>query len=69
MLAEHEKIVVEGAGATGLAALLQHGTKFKNKKVGIVICGGNIDSTSIVLNFNERSSEIRSGDNFGYYYA
>ena len=39
MLAEHEKIVVEGAGATGLAALLQHGTKFKNKKVGIVICG------------------------------
>ena len=39
MLAEHEKIVVEGAGATGLAALLQHGTKFKNKKVGIVVCG------------------------------
>ena len=36
MLAEHEKIVVEGAGATGLAALLQHGIKFKDKKVGLL---------------------------------
>ena len=61
MLAEHEKIVVEGAGATGLAALLQHGTNFKNKKVGIVICGGNIDSkvlSSILMRDLVRSGQV-----------
>jgi len=61
MLAEHEKIVVEGAGATGLAALLQHGIKFKNKKVGIVICGGNIDSkvlSSILMRDLVRSGQV-----------
>ncbi len=61
MLAEHEKIVVEGAGATGLAALIQHGTKFKNKKVGIVICGGNIDSkvlSSILMRDLVRSGQV-----------
>ena len=61
MLAEHEKIVVEGAGAVGLAALLQHGTKFKNKKVGIVICGGNIDSkvlSSILMRDLVRSGQV-----------
>ncbi len=61
MLAEHEKIVVEGAGATGLAALLQHGSKFKNKKVGIVICGGNIDSkvlSSILMRDLVRSGQV-----------
>ena len=61
MLAEHEKIVVEGAGATGLAALLQHGAKFKNKKVGIVICGGNIDSkvlSSILMRDLVRSGQV-----------
>jgi len=44
MLAEHEKTVVEGAGAVGLAAILQNNQKFIGKKIGIVICGGNIDS-------------------------
>ena len=61
MLAEHEKIVVEGDGATGLAALLQHGIKFKNKKVGIVICGGNIDSkvlSSILMRDLVRSGQV-----------
>ena len=61
MLAELEKIVVEGAGATGLAALLQHGSKFKNKKVGIVICGGNIDSkvlSSILMRDLVRSGQV-----------
>ena len=63
MLAEHEKIVVEGAGATGLAALLQHGIKFKDKKVGIVICGGNIDSkvlSSILMRDLVRSGQVLS---------
>ena len=39
-----EKTVAEGAGAAGLAALLAHPGKFKGKKVGLVLCGGNIDT-------------------------
>jgi threonine dehydratase len=38
-----EKTVAEGAGAAGLAAVLSYPEKFKGKKVGTVICGGNID--------------------------
>jgi len=44
MLMEVEKVVVEGAGATGLAALLEYPEFFKGKKVGTVLTGGNIDS-------------------------
>jgi threonine dehydratase len=43
LLLEIEKTVVEGAGAAGLAALLRHPDKFKGRKVGLVLCGGNID--------------------------
>jgi threonine dehydratase len=43
MLLEVEKTLVEGAGAAGLAALLKYHQRFKNKKVGLVLCGGNID--------------------------
>jgi len=38
-----EKIVSEGAGAAGLAALLAHPGRFSGKRVGIVLSGGNID--------------------------
>jgi threonine dehydratase len=38
-----EKTVAEGAGAAGLAAVLSYPEKFKGKKVGTVISGGNID--------------------------
>ena len=38
-----EKTVAEGAGAAGLAALLAHPQKFAGRKVGLVLCGGNID--------------------------
>jgi len=38
-----EKTVAEGAGAAGLAALLAHPNKFAGRKVGLVLCGGNID--------------------------
>ncbi|MBB4155360.1 threonine dehydratase [Sphingomonas jinjuensis] len=44
LLLQIEKTVVEGAGAAGLAALLQHPDRFKGKTVGIVLCGGNIDT-------------------------
>ena len=43
MLLEIEKTLVEGAGAAGLAALLKHPQRFAGKKVGLVLCGGNID--------------------------
>ncbi len=38
-----EKTVAEGAGAAALAALLAHPNKFAGRKVGLVLCGGNID--------------------------
>jgi threonine dehydratase len=40
---EIEKSVVEGAGAVGLAAMLQNKEHFEGKKTGLVISGGNID--------------------------
>lgn len=43
LLLEIEKTVVEGAGGAGLAALLRHKPRFAGKKVGIILCGGNID--------------------------
>ena len=43
MLLEIEKTLVEGAGAAGLAALLRHPERFRGKKVGLVLSGGNID--------------------------
>jgi threonine dehydratase len=43
-LIEIEKTVVEGAGAAGLAALLQYPERFAGKRVGMPLTGGNIDS-------------------------
>jgi threonine dehydratase len=43
MLLEIEKTVVEGAGAAGLAALLREPERYTGCKVGLVLCGGNID--------------------------
>ena len=43
LLLQIEKTVVEGAGSAGLAAMLAHPDRFKGKKVGLVLCGGNID--------------------------
>lgn len=43
MLLEIEKTLVEGAGAAGLAALLKFPARFAGKKVGLVLCGGNIE--------------------------
>jgi threonine dehydratase len=41
---EVEKTVAEGAGAAGLAALLAFPQHFTGRKVGLVLCGGNIDT-------------------------
>ena len=39
-----EKTVVEGAGAAGLAAILAEPGRYQGRKVGTVLCGGNIDT-------------------------
>ena len=44
LLLQIEKVVVEGAGAAGLAAVLAHRELFAGRKVGIVLSGGNIDT-------------------------
>ncbi|WP_169577718.1 threonine ammonia-lyase [Sinimarinibacterium sp. CAU 1509] len=44
LLASIEKVIVEGAGATGLAAMLSDPARFVGRKVGLVLCGGNIDT-------------------------
>ncbi|MDE0877864.1 MAG: threonine ammonia-lyase [Sphingomonas bacterium] len=44
LLLQIEKTVVEGAGAAGLAALIEHPDRFAGKTIGVVLCGGNIDT-------------------------
>jgi threonine dehydratase len=44
LLINIEKTVVEGAGAVGLAAALQDPAGFRGRTIGLVLCGGNIDT-------------------------
>ncbi|HET8619989.1 MAG TPA: threonine ammonia-lyase [Acidimicrobiales bacterium] len=43
LLLEIEKVVTEGAGAAGIAALVAHPDRFAGRKVGVVLTGGNVD--------------------------
>jgi threonine dehydratase len=43
-LLEVEKTVIEGAGAAGLAAVMSCPERFAGRRVGLVLCGGNIDA-------------------------
>jgi len=43
-LLEEEKLLAEGAGAAGVAALLEHRDRFRGRNVGIVMTGGNLDT-------------------------
>lgn len=43
LLAAQQKVVAEGAGAAGFAAVLRHPDLFHDRHVGVVVCGGNID--------------------------
>jgi threonine dehydratase len=45
LLLEREKTLAEGAGATALAAILQQKTAHRGKRIGLLVCGGNIDVT------------------------
>ena len=61
LLLNIEKTVVEGAGAAGLAALLTRPELFKGKKVGLVLCGGNIDPrllSNVILRELSREGRI-----------
>ena len=58
-LLEIEKTVVEGAGATGLAALMKYPEQFAGRKVGLVLCGGNIEPL-VLAEIIERGM-VRSG--------
>jgi threonine dehydratase len=61
LLLEVEKTVVEGAGAVGLAALLENRERFAGKRVGLVLTGGNIDSrllASVILRELSRGGRI-----------
>ncbi len=61
LLVEVEKTVVEGAGAAGLAALLVHPERFRGRRVGVILCGGNIDSrmlASILMRTMVRDGRI-----------
>ena len=42
-LLEIEKTLVEGAGAASLAALFADEARFRNRRTGLVLCGGNLD--------------------------
>ena len=44
LLIDIEKTVVEGAGAAGIAAILSEPQRFAGRKVGAILCGGNIDT-------------------------
>ena len=53
--------VIVGAGAVGLAAILENQKLFQNKNVGIILCGGNIDSkilSSILMRDLVRAGQI-----------
>lgn len=58
-----QKTMAEGAGAAGLAALLAKPERFKGKKVGLILCGGNIDPrilASIMVRELDRENRIVS---------
>ena len=49
---EIEKVVAEGAGAAGLAAIIEQRERFAGQRVGVVLTGGNIDPrllSSVIL--------------------
>jgi len=58
-----QKAMAEGAGAAGLAAMLAQPERFRGRKVGLILCGGNIDPrilASIMVRELERDDRIVS---------
>ncbi len=60
-LLEEEKLVVEGAGAAGVAALFENPERFAGKRVGTILCGGNIDLgmlAAVIVRHRMRSGRV-----------
>jgi threonine dehydratase len=58
-----QKAMAEGAGAAGLAAMLAKPERFAGRKVGLILCGGNIDPrilASVMVRELERETQIVS---------
>jgi threonine dehydratase len=56
-----QKTMAEGAGAAGLAAMLAEPQRFRGRKIGLILCGGNIDPrilASIMVRELERADRI-----------
>ncbi len=61
LLLEIEKVVVEGAGAAGIAALLEHPDLLPARHVGVVLTGGNVDPrllASVIMRGLARSGRL-----------
>ena len=61
LLLEIEKVVVEGAGAAGIAALLEHPDLLRGRTVGVVLSGGNVDPrllASVIMRGLVRSGRL-----------
>jgi threonine dehydratase len=61
LLIERQKLVAEGAGAAGVAALLAAPESFRGRRIGIIVCGANIDSrllASILMRGLVRSGRL-----------
>jgi threonine dehydratase len=58
-----QRTMAEGAGAAGLAAMLTRPELFRGKRVGLILCGGNIDArilASVMLRELEREERVVS---------
>lgn len=77
LLLSIEKTVVEGAGSAGLAALIANPRRFRGRTVGLILCGGNIDTrllANVLLRDLARSGRlarlrVRLKDRPGQLYA
>ncbi len=61
LLLDIEKVVVEGAGAAGVAALLEHPDRLRDRQVGVVLSGGNVDPrllASVIMRGLVRSGRL-----------
>jgi threonine dehydratase len=61
LLLEIEKVVVEGAGAAGIAALLEHPELLRDRRIGVVLSGGNVDPrllASVIMRGLVRSGRL-----------
>ena len=61
LLLEEEKLLTEGAGAAGVAALLANPARFAGKRIGTLLCGGNIDLgtlAAVVVRHRMRSGRV-----------